>query len=76
MICYLRIYLEIFIRAKGVLLMKQHGFKVQVMPDIKEKIDEFIFLEKSIGRTGKGALAPVFRVNSKELWQMYMISSR
>jgi len=74
--CYLRIYLELAIRAKGMLLLRQFGMNQAPDPAILEKLDEFKFLEKSIGKTGKLALAPFVRMGERELWQIYMIGER
>ena len=73
MICYLRIYLELSIRAKGVLLMQENGFKVTLDANIREKLEELKFLEKSIGKTGKRAMASIFRADTKDLWQLYLL---
>ncbi len=76
LLCYLRIYLELAMRAKGILLLRQHGITAQPDAALKEKFSEFLFLEKSIGRTGKLALAPFMRLDNKELWQLYMLGER
>jgi RsiW-degrading membrane proteinase PrsW (M82 family) len=73
LLCYLRIYLELAMRAKGILLMRQHGIPSRPDEALKEKFAEFKFLEKSIGRTGKLALAPFMRLEDRELWQLYML---
>jgi hypothetical protein len=75
-ICYLRIYLELSIRAKGILMMQQNGFEIGADPVIKEKLDELKYLEKSIGKTGKRALSSIYRTDSKELWQLYMLDNK
>jgi len=41
---------------------------------LKEKFAEFKYLEKSIGKTGKLALAPFMRLQDRELWQLYMLA--
>jgi protease PrsW len=71
--CYLRIYLELAVKAKGILLMRETGFEVPADPDIHQKFDELKYLEKSIGKTGKIALAPFLRTNSRDLWQLQML---
>jgi protease PrsW len=73
LLCYLRIYLELAIRAKGMLLLRQNGIASQPDAAIKEKFAEFKYLEKSIGKTGKLALAPFMRLEDRELWQLYML---
>ncbi len=74
LLCYLRIYLELAIRAKGILLLRQHGISAQPDAALKEKFAEFNYLEKSIGKTGKLALAPFMRLQDRELWQLYMLA--
>ena len=76
MICYLRLYLELSIRAKGILLLQQNGFIVEIEPDIRDKLEELRFLEKSIGKTGKRALAVIFRAEPRELWQIFLLYNR
>ncbi|MFQ5602079.1 MAG: PrsW family glutamic-type intramembrane protease [bacterium] len=71
--CLLRINLELAIRAKGILLMRQSGFKAAAAPDIKQKLEELQYLEKSIGRTGKLAILPFLHTSHRDLWQLYMV---
>ncbi|HOZ21526.1 MAG TPA: PrsW family glutamic-type intramembrane protease [bacterium] len=71
--CYLRIYLELAMRAKGILLLRQHGLPAKPDAALQEKFTEFKYLEKSIGRTGKMALVPFMRITDRELWQLYML---
>jgi len=73
LLCYLRIYLELAMRAKGILLLRQHGLPVTPDAALREKFTEFKYLEKSIGRTGKLALVPFMRITDRELWQLYML---
>ncbi|MBN1540771.1 PrsW family intramembrane metalloprotease [candidate division KSB1 bacterium] len=73
MLCFLRIHLELAIRAKGVLLLRNAGFQVTVEQEIKEKLTELKFLEKSIGPTGKFALSPLLHTSTHDLWQLYIV---
>jgi len=75
LLCYLRLYLELGIRAKGMLLMQQSGFQLHPDIDVREKIDELKFLEKSIGKTGKRAIGAIFRADPVELWQFHLLKS-
>ena len=43
--------------------------------ELKEKIDELKYLEKSIGRLGKRAVAPLLHYESQDLWQIYHLDS-
>lgn len=76
MLNYLRIYLELSIRAKGILIMQETGFKVPPDPEIQAHFQELKFLEKSIGKTGKRALHPVMNLSNRDLWQLYMIQNK
>lgn len=73
MLCYLRIYTELAIRAKGILLMREHG--IQASPDegTHEKFQELKFLENSIGKTGCLAMRPFLQMERKDLWQMNVL---
>ncbi|MFQ5770709.1 MAG: hypothetical protein ACE5HX_09245, partial [bacterium] len=73
MLCLLRIHLELAIRAKGILLMRESGFKPTSDPEIKAKFEELKYLEKSIGKTGKLAILPFLHTTSRDLWQLYML---
>ncbi|MFQ5823309.1 MAG: PrsW family intramembrane metalloprotease [bacterium] len=76
MLCLLRIHLELAIRAKGILLMRQTGFKFTSDPEIKEKFAELKYLEKSLGKTGKLAILPFLHTSSRDLWQLYMLGKK
>jgi hypothetical protein len=71
--CYLRIYLELAVQAKGVLLMRETGFDITLDSNVQKKFNELSYLEKSIGRTGQMALAPFLRTSSRDLWQLQML---
>ncbi len=73
MLCMLRLHLELSIRAKGILLMREAGFKPAVEPDIDDKLEELKYLEKSIGKTGLLAAAPIFNMSDREIWQLTLL---
>jgi protease PrsW len=73
LLCYLRIHLELSLRAKGILMMREAGFDAEPDDDTRALFQEMKFLERSIGKTGKLALLPFLGVSGKELWQLYMI---
>ncbi len=74
-LCYLRLYLELAIQAKGILLMRESGFHVDPDPKVRAKFDEMTYLQKSIGTTGLLALSPFLRTSSRNLWQMHMLKN-
>ena len=73
MLCYLRLHLELSLRAKGLLMMREAGFPVTLDAADRAKLDELDFLDKSIGTTGRLAMAPFLRRTSRDLWQIFMM---
>ncbi len=74
LLCYLRLHVELSMRAKGLLLMRENGFETEVGEETKAKLVEMKFLEHSIGKTGKLALQPFLQLSRKDLWQIYILS--
>jgi RsiW-degrading membrane proteinase PrsW (M82 family) len=72
-LCYMRLHLELAMRAKGLLLMRESGLEVPVDEETREKLAEMQYLERSIGRTGRLAVRPILKMTSKDLWQIYML---
>ncbi|MEO5628265.1 MAG: PrsW family glutamic-type intramembrane protease [Thermomonas sp.] len=73
MLCYLRLYTELALRAKGVLLMRENGLDVPMDASTRDKFTELRYLEKSIGATGCLAMRPFLQMTHKDLWQMYVL---
>lgn len=73
MLCLIKIHSELSIRAKGVILMRKVGLPVIIEDEVKEKLEELRYLEKNIGPTGRLAIAPIFNISTKDLWQLYML---
>ena len=76
MLCMLRLHLELSIRAKGILLMRETGFKIPQEPEIEERLRELKYLEKNVGHTGLRAISPILNMSDKDLWQLYMLGRR
>jgi protease PrsW len=72
-LCYLRLHVELAISAKGLLMMRQAGFKAAPPAGTQEKFRELKHLEKTIGPTGRRAIAPFLHTSSRDLWQIYML---
>jgi protease PrsW len=73
LLCYLRVYTELALRAKGMLLMRESGFDVPMDEATKAKFEELHYLETSIGKTGLRALKPMRHISDKELWQLNVL---
>jgi RsiW-degrading membrane proteinase PrsW (M82 family) len=72
-LCYLRLHVELAISAKGLLMMREAGFKPAPPAGTQEKFRELRHLEKNIGPTGRLAIAPFLHSSSRDLWQIYML---
>ena len=72
-LCYLRLHVELAISAKGLLMMREAGFKPPLPAGTQEKFRELRHLEKNIGPTGRLAIAPFLHSSSRDLWQIYML---
>lgn len=76
MLCLLRLHLELSLRAKGILMMREAGFRSAPDPEIREKFAELKYLERSIGKTGLLAILPFLHTSSRDLWQIYMLGKK
>jgi len=74
MLCYLRVYTELAIRAKAALIARENGIELPVGERTREKFEELHFLEESIGKTGCLAMKPFLQIERKDLWQMHVIN--
>ena len=75
MLCYLRLHVELSLRAKGILMMRENGFAVTPDPALREKLDELEYLRKSIGKTAMSSLTPILRSSEQDLWQLEVLQS-
>ncbi len=75
MLCLLRLQAELSIRAKGMLVLREHGLRPDPDPEISEKLAEVRWLEQSVGRTGLLAMRPVCRWRNADRWQRHLLES-
>lgn len=73
MLCLLRIQAELSVRAKGLLLAREAGLEAPVGDDVRDRLVELRYLERSIGRTGLLAMKPIVRHDARALWQVYLL---
>ncbi|MCI0706182.1 MAG: PrsW family intramembrane metalloprotease [Ignavibacteriae bacterium] len=76
MLCYLRVHLELSVKAKALLLMRSAGFDPPPDPEIQAQLEELHFLKNRIGQTGKLLLKPFLRHTGRDLWQLHMLSEK
>lgn len=72
-LCYLRLYTELALRAKGVLMMRENGFNPPIDEPTRAKFVELRYLEGTIGKTALLAIQPMLHMSHKDLWQLYML---
>lgn len=73
MLCYLRLHVELSMRASATLLLRESGLQPEVDPEVRAMVEEMRFLERSIGKTGQHAMKPFLRLSSRDLWQLYTL---
>jgi len=73
--CYLALYLELSIKAKRNLMLRESGFPIIIEPDLDSKLQEIKQLRKQIGRVGEFALAPLIRMNYRNLWKLNQLET-
>lgn len=73
MLCYLRVYTELALRAKGLLLARENGLDVGMDDETHEKFRELHYLERSIGVAGRLTMRPFLQMTTKDLWQLYVL---
>lgn len=70
MYCFISLYLELSIKAKRNIMLKESGFPPMIEPDINNKLNELKQLRKQIGKVGELTLAPLIRMNYRDLWKL------
>lgn len=73
MLCWLETYLELALRAKGALIARAAGVEVPPDPEVRTRLDELRYLERSIGATGRLAMMPLLPTSRHDLWQLQVL---
>lgn len=73
LLCYLGLFTELALRAKGLVIMRENGFEPTLDDESRAKFAELHYLEDSIGRTGLLALGPLLPMRRKALSQIYRL---
>ena len=73
MLSYISLYLELSIRAKSNLLLKETGLPVKKISDLDSRLKELKSLRRNIGRTGLAAISPILKMSRKNLWKLTML---
>lgn len=70
MYCYSALYLELSVKAKCLLLLKESDLPLPMDPQILGKLEELELLQKNIGKSGILALKPILRTSRSDLWAL------
>jgi RsiW-degrading membrane proteinase PrsW (M82 family) len=73
LLCYLHLYVELALRAKGVLMLRENGIEPDIDDETRAKLEEMRYLERSVGRAGLLTLQPLMHTSRRDLWQLYML---
>ncbi|MEI6576997.1 MAG: PrsW family glutamic-type intramembrane protease [Bacteroidota bacterium] len=73
MYCYISLYLELSMKAKSLLMLKEVGLSVPQDPGISSKLLELNALRKAIGLAGYLAISPVLKMTPKDLWKLSLL---
>lgn len=73
MYCYISLYLELSIKAKSYMMLKENDQEIPPDPSLPDKLLELKALRKNIGRGGCMAISPVLRMNRKDLWKLSLL---
>ncbi len=71
--CYIQLYLELSIKAKRNLMLRENDFPVVVEDDIDLKLAELTALKKRIGKVGEITLMPLLSMNYRDLWKLNLL---
>lgn len=73
LLCYLRLYVELALRAKGMLILRDNGIEPVLDEETRAKLEEMRFLERSVGRAALRTIQPLMHTSRRDLWQLYML---
>jgi RsiW-degrading membrane proteinase PrsW (M82 family) len=73
MLSFLQLTIELSMRAKGNLLLREAGGEVAPDPELEGMFTELTYLKKSIGPTGMLAIRPLLSQTSRDLWEMHRL---
>ena len=76
MLCYIRLHVELAIRAKSVLMAREFDMEIDTDKEIDEKFKELHALEQSIGKAGFLAMSPYLNMSRKDLWQLFLLEKQ
>jgi RsiW-degrading membrane proteinase PrsW (M82 family) len=73
MICLINLNLELSLRAKTNIMLKQNDLPIPEDNDINSILIEYRELQNRIGKTGMLALKPILQISHKDLWKLKVL---
>lgn len=73
--CYISLYLELSVKAKRNLMLRESGFPVVEESDIDQKLNELNQIRRQIGKMGEMAIQPLVRMKYRELWKLNQLKN-
>jgi len=73
MLSFLQLTVELSVRAKSNLLLREVGLEVAPDPELESMFTELTYLEKSIGPIGMLAIRPLLPQTRRDLWEMHRL---
>ena len=70
MLCYIRLYTELSIRAKSFIVMREQGFEPPMSPALTAQFVELHHLENTLGKTIVLSLNPILHSNRRDKWHL------
>ena len=69
------LHVELALKAKGLLMLRESGFETAPDPELKAVFDELAYLERSIGKTGRLAILPFVHPGERDRWQLTLLGA-
>ncbi len=69
-LCYIRLYTELSIRAKSFIVLREQGFTPPMSSDVTDQFVELRHLEKTLGKTVLLSLRPLLQRSRRDLWHL------
>jgi hypothetical protein len=74
MLCLLQLTIELSVRSKSDLLLREVGLEIAPDPELDKQFKELRYLEKSIGPTGMLAVRPLLSQTPRDLWEVHRLA--